>query len=419
MLVSKKIAYFSLLLLCYVPSSFGKEKSFNKKIASVSVIGLERTDRGFLSRFIQTKKGKILKKNIIEQDIQRLKNLEVFHRVTYQVKELDDHTIQVIIQVEEKFTILPVLRGGFINNIFWIQPGFIDYHFLGNKSLLGIFYRYYQRHSVEGFYKNRFLFNNNWGLSVETAYLATIEPVDIFELNSTSLYNTDIIKINTTLNYNLSFDQTLQFTVGYLRESYLKISPNTSGPDRLQEDKLLLKVDHYLDKINYDGALHEGFSNLFIVEGIYNIPTQFDFFKIYNEYRHFFQFFDNDTLALRNRFGISSNFTSIYPPFVIDSFLNIRGAGNRTHRGYIENTINVEYRYLFALTSWLSVQVVGFSDNALLLSLKSRVLFFTYAGGGVRVILPKIYNGIVAFDYAINLQNKSEHGFLLKIGQYF
>ncbi len=400
-------------------SSVGKGKLLSKKIDSVSVIGLERTDAGFLSQFIKTQKGKVFKKDIFEKDVQRLKNLKIFHHVNYQIKELDDDTIQIIIEVEEKLTILPVLTGGFINDIFWIQPGLIDFHFLGNQSILSILYRYYQRHSLQGFYKNRFLFNEHWGFSLEIAYLATIEPIDIFGFNSISLYNVDIIKINPTIHYNLSLYQTLQFTMGYLRELYLKVSPNTFGPDLYQQDKLLLKVDYNFDKINYYKELHKGPSNFLILEAVYDIPKQFDFFKIYNEYRHFFQFFENGTLALRNRFGISSNFTSIYPPFVIDTFFNVRGAGNRTHRGYIENTINLEYRHLFPVISWLSVQMVCFSDNALLLSRRNQILFFTYAGGGVRIILPKIYRGIVAFDYAVNLQNKRKHGFLLKIGQYF
>ncbi len=396
-----------------------KQLFFGKKINSVTFIGLKRTKKKFLSKFIQTKKESLFIKNKIESDIQRLKNLKIFQSVSYSVKNVDKKTINLIIHFKEKFTVLPILRGGFIDGIFWVQPGFVDYHFLGNTSILSAFYRYYQRHSAGAYYQNRFLFNDHWGLSGETSYLGTIEPTDTFEFGSVSLYNVDIIKINTSINYNLSLKQFFQFTIGYLNEVYQKLDPSHIGPSRVEQNKVLFKIEHFLHNINYNGNLYKGFSNSIILEGIYTLSNQLDFFKLYNEYKYFFKFFKYDTFASRLKFGISSNMTSPYPAFVIDSFLNVRGSGNRVKRGYLENIVNLEYRYLFVITPWLSMQLVGFSDNALLVGLENKVYFFTYIGGGARIILTKIYNGILAFDYALNLQNISQHGFFIKIGQYF
>ena len=389
-----------------------------RKIHSVSLVGLERTNPRFLSRFIKTQKGDTFDQTKIEADIQRLKNLRVFYNVDHEIQEAAGQ-IKLTIKFKEKFTLLPTLKGGFIDGIFWIQPAIVDYHFLGNKSIIGGSYRYYQRHSADAFYKNHLLFSEKWGLSGDAAYSATIEPTDTFEFGSVSLYNVDVAKINLAVNYNFSLRQLLQFTTGYLNELYVKIDPTHVGPDRVRQNKLLLKLEHFFDYIDYEGNLQKGISNSVSIEGVYTPPYPFNFFKLYNEYKHFFRFLKYDTLAFRVRFGIATNITSPYPPFVIDSFLNIRGSGNRVSRGYLENTINLEYRYLFLLNQWLSIQLITFSDYALLLSLGNQINLFHFAGGGIRIILNKVYNAILAFDYAVNLQDSNDHGFLLKIGQYF
>ena len=396
----------------------GAPQTKTKKIHSVSLVGLERTNRRFLSRFIKTQKGDTFDRTKIEADIQRLENLKVFYSVDYEMQEAADQ-MKLTIKFKEKFTLLPTLRGGFIDGIFWIQPAIVDYHFLGNKSVIGGSYRYYQRHSGDAFYKNPMLFSEKWGLSGDAAYSATIEPTDAFEFGSVSFYNVDVAKINLAVNYNFSLRRMLQFTTGYLNELYVKINPTDPGPGRVRQDKLLLKLEHFFDYIDYEGNLQKGISNSVSIEGVYTPPYPFDFFKLYNEYKHFFRFLKYDTLAFRVRFGIATNITSPYPPFVIDSFLNIRGSGNRVSRGYLENAINLEYRYLFPLNQTLSVQLITFSDNALLLSAGDQTNLFTFAGGGMRIIFNKIYNAILAFDYAVSLQDPSDHGFLLKIGQYF
>ena len=200
---------------------------------------------------------------------------------------------------------------------------------------------------------------------------------------------------------------------------YVKDDLEKHGPSRVKQQKILVKAEHRLNYIDYDGYLLRGFSNAFFVEGVYDLPNRFDFFKAYLQFQQFFRFFRFDNFAYRIQIGVSSNKNSPYPTFVIDSYVNIRGVGDRVKRGYSENTLNVEYRYLFELGRWFSLQLVIFTDNSLLFSLGDQKNFYSFAGGGSRLLVNPLFNGIFAFDYSVNLQDPSDHGFVFKLGQYF
>ncbi len=67
-------------------------------------------------------------------------------------------------------------------------------------------------------------------------------------------------------------------------------------------------------------------------------------------------------LAFRNRLGISSNANVFLAPFVLDSYFNIRGVGNRIDRGTASVVINLEYRQTLWENDTFGLQTVAFSD---------------------------------------------------------
>ncbi len=326
--------------------------------------------------------------------------------------------IEIEISLKEIYTIIPLAKFGFIGSVFWIEAGITDYNFWGNKTALGGYYRYYERHSIEVFYNNPFLFDKHWGLIVDAGWLGTIEPTDTFG-DTIVRYSADRRKGNLLASYSFTLKQSIQFGIGYLDDLFIKLDDIDLGPNRENQRKVLFKANYLIDHIDYDQHLLEGLANTIFLEAVYDLPDQFNIFKVYNQFKQYFRFLPKDTLAYRVQLGIFSDIKSPYPPFVVDSFLNIRGAGNRITRGYFEATINLEYRYIAFEISWLAFQLVTFSDNILLLSELNQSSSFHFMGGGVRLIFKRFYNAIILFDYGVNILDYQHRGFLFKLGQYF
>ena len=124
--------------------------------------------------------------------------------------------------------------------------------------------------------------------------------------------------------------------------------------------------------------------------------------------------------------GLSSNHESPFAPFVLDSYLNIRGIGNRVDRGTGALILNMEYRHSLLEKERIAIQGVVFSDTGSwrnpggnLDDFSNPDNFVLFAGGGLRFIHKKIYNAILRVDYGFNLQERQVNGFVLGVGQYF
>ena len=131
-------------------------------------------------------------------------------------------------------------------------------------------------------------------------------------------------------------------------------------------------------------------------------------------------------LAIRTRFGISTNNNSPFAPFVVDSRVNLRGSGNRIERGTAQAILNIEYRHTFLNLSNWAIQGVIFTDlgnwrtpGGQLDELVSKDELRQFVGGGFRVLYKRIYDAVWRVDYGVDVFNKNQRGFVLGIGQYF
>ena len=95
---------------------------------------------------------------------------------------------------------------------------------------------------------------------------------------------------------------------------------------------------------------------------VYNINGRSWFNSLILQARKFHKFGKKGNLAIRGRFGISTNNDTPFAPFVIDSRVNLRGSGNRIERGTAQLILNAEYRHSLYNKNQIAIQVVGFSD---------------------------------------------------------
>lgn len=222
----------------------------------------------------------------------------------------------------------------------------------------------------------------------------------------------------------------MQFGGGYLYERYEKNTgksgPNPPGPDLETFHKYLLKLQLHQDRLNYFYQYLTGYSNILTLEIVAAKNEGFDFWKILNEAKWFASLSEINNLAIRLRSGISSNKDSPFVPFVLDSYINVRGSGNRTSRGTSELTLNLEDRVTLAEPRWGVVQGVGFidwsswrpagGDFSEMLEADNNV---TFLGLGIRVHYTRFYNLVFRLDYGMNVVKLQEHGLVVGLGQYF
>jgi hypothetical protein len=262
---------------------------------------------------------------------------------------------------------------------------------------------------------------------------STIEPLffdeSVGESSNTIRvdYEYDNYTIGSTGVYHMNFNDRIEFGGAYFTEHYQKIGGETTdAPTAVDTRKLLGKVIYYWDRINYHFYYLDGGHIQWNNETVYSLDGDPTFFISFIDFRNYLRINQRGNFAARLRLGLSSNQDSPFAPFVLDSYVNIRGVGNRVDRGTGAIILNVEHRQTIYDQKDLAAQFVVFSDmgswrnpGGNFNDFSDPENFVLFAGGGIRLIHKKIYNAILRIDYGADLQDVSRSGFVLGIGQYF
>ena len=126
--------------------------------------------------------------------------------------------------------------------------------------------------------------------------------------------------------------------------------------------------------------------------------------------------------AARLSLGVSSNYDTPFAPFVIDSYRNIRGVGDRIQRGTALFTVNCEIRAIgFNLPKW-QLQAISFIDIGWIRESGEQFSggqSHTLGGLGVRILYKPIYNAMLRVDYGRSLTDFETDHFVIGLGHYF
>lgn len=401
-----------------------------KNIASVELSGLKKTKSAFINRYITIRSGDVVDSIKIEENRQRLVNLEMFSDVQYQLAQ-EANGYKLTFHFTEVFTFLPILSfGGLKNGSSWLQAGFTEANLGGRGQKLTAYYQYYDRHSVVVGTQFPRINGSSWDLNLNFVKWSTEEPL-FFDQGAT-IYNYDNFTYGATTTYHFNFFQKLEFGGAYFTENYNKannqVTTDAAGPESAFRHKILAKSIHYFDKINYlSGYLLDGFNHTTVGEFVHSFEDSDDaFFILFHDYKIFKLIKSKHNFAMRARVGLSTNEESPFAPFVLDSYLNIRGVGNRVDRGTGVIVINTEFRMLLLDYKSFAIQGVAFADTGSWRTPGGDLSDFTkernmelFGGLGVRLIYKKALNSILRFDYGVDMQDTYINGFVFGVGQYF
>ena len=421
--ILKKIITSILILF------FGLCSSQEKQVVSMEIRGLKKTKKSFLNKIIEVKQNEVLDSTKLNQDIVRLKRLPGISHADYQVFLTDiGEGYNVFYNIEENFTLIPSVNiWTATNDQFSYKLGVYDFNFLGRGMAFGGFYQNngYDTYSVN--FRAPYLFSEKLGIALNHQNWKSEEPLYFQDQTANYLYNNNSFEILGL--YQLNTVNKFHVGVNVFNEKYQYLNGNVSAvvPRSLDLDKLLLKLVHDFDKLNYSYQYVSGFRNLLTLQSVTsNNDMQDDFFIGWNDLLYFKRISEKGNWANRLRLGLATNSESPFAPFALDNNLNIRGVGNLIDRGTAVMLLNTEYRHTLYEKGWFALQGNVFVDSGTWRTPGGDFGDFVdsenikvYPGLGLRLIHKKIYNAIFRIDYGVGLGDNSSKGIVFGIGQYF
>ncbi|MBX2817731.1 MAG: BamA/TamA family outer membrane protein [Saprospiraceae bacterium] len=402
-----------------------------QSIVSIEFENNQKNTEAHLLRALPFVIGDQVDHRALQKNAQALQNLSSIGGVVATVDTIDAG-LRISYLVDEDPTLFPIVGLGGIEDNFWWQLGFTDFNFQGRGDVLTLFYQNIdRRHNGSLEYRKSYFGKSNWGASFNIRRYASVEPFNFQDFGRQVFYEYTNTSVSLSGIYNIDPRQLFEFGTTYFQEDYRKdarhVMEDTPGPLTREEPKLLIKALHQIDRIDYSYLLLDGFANQLILQSVVNLQYNSLFHMVLNNLTFFKKMPGKGNLASRMRLGFSTNEVSPFAPFVLDSYVNIRGVGNRIDRGTAAVVLNLEYRQRLFETGLLGVQLVAFSDAGTwrnpggpLSDLTDSANFQHFIGAGLRLILKKAHNASLRLDYGFSARSTNDdHGFVFGIGQYF
>lgn len=420
---------FIALSMVFSLNVFSQQVEETFLLGKVTFSGLEKTDDEVVYRILLTKSGDKVSAEQLNIDAQQLQNFAGIAEASYQTDTIGQ-IVNVVYAVSEVRTLLPIFNFGGISGNVWYQFGFNDINWLGKGTQLTAYYQNSdRRHSGKIHYRVPQISGSKWGYSATISRWASQEPL-FFENGVTVQYNYDFNNLGLTGIYRFDNHRTFEFGGSYFVENYEKLSNASQeilpGPEQLSQPKLLSRFNYSENYINHHTFFLKGLSWQALVQNVFNLDDNSGFNSLILQSRFYLIPNPKVNIALRTRFGISTNNDSPFAPFVVDSHVNLRGVGNRIDRGTAQFILNAEIRRTLTDRKKWATQAVLFTDlgtwrdpGGTLSDLVNSDQFRHFVGGGFRIIYKKIYGAVLRVDFGVDIYNSQENGLVIGFGQYF
>ena len=394
-------------------------------VSSITFSGLTKTKESYLIKLIETKEGHVFDSIQLSNDIELLKNMNLFFDV-YSETSISNKQVELVIYVKEAFYIYPILSLSGFKDQLKLQAGVNFINFLGRAQNFGIIYQFYGRHSFMLFHSQKRHSNRFTGHDFSISRNATVEP--LYENDTVSFFNFD--NNSLSLGGHAWLNDKIKFGMGgqYMIEKYEQLDQGFFIPEttvHFQKYQLRSNLEYTTTQNTYEYI--EGTKALLYVESIFTKDyPEASFTKFIAQINQYAKLGERGNFAGKLSLGIATNNMSPFSPFVLDGILNVRGIGNRIERGTAEFIGNVEYRNSFISKDVFSIQGAVFADYGTtrmpgtnFSSLFKREQHYLFTGIGFRFHLKKWFKTCLRLDYSVNPLNTNQQGFTFGFGQFF
>lgn len=399
--------------------------SFSQTIQNVQFHGLKKTNETLLFKHLKQVAGTTYDSVQVQCDRQNLYNLGYFVRVTDSLETINQ-TVILHYTCEEVISLLPILLAGSVGDNSFIKVGIQNLNLWGRGGVLKIAYQYQNGHSYFFNTTIPYVLKSNFGIGIDAKQFTSIEPV--FIANKREAYDFENESIQVMGFYEFKLFHRLYFKGLYQHEVYSKMESNESPlfPEKMENNGFGWRLLHEYANTNFFGSIVEGFKFTNYIQTLYLENTTTPFYQFVSESAYYKRISTSGDLALRFKFGLTSNHLGYFSPFTLDSYLNIRGVGNIVDRGTGQIVLNMEYRHIVKHTNFGCWQLVGFIDSGTWRHPYGDYTDFlnhqnlkVFQGFGGRVFIKKLSDLVIRVDFGYDIGNIRNNGFVFGFGQYF
>ncbi|MFP4596663.1 MAG: BamA/TamA family outer membrane protein [Persicimonas sp.] len=401
-------------------------------VEAITIGGLQRTKPHVVHRELQVSRGELASRARIAESIQRVRNTGLFREVTFELAEVtseDDRAVTLHIEVDERWTALPMFQLSSGGGTYRLVTGAYDTNFLGRY--LGIGGRYERLGETNSFYV--------WAYDPRAFDERLRLGVDLGSRNRTfALYGDDGLKSGGFLVEQFTVGASVEKewrwwlrTAASVRFEHDDFSLSGISPDiaDLQRERGLPEPAHFLsaslgasfgriDQHNYN---FEGTTvGVSLRHANAAIGSTHDEVKFGLSLKHFTRLPLNSNLGVRVAAKTSSA-EAVHRRYYVGGLDSIRGFPHQRFAGEHYWQASAEYRIPSFDMRWFVLQHIAFVDAA---GVSEDIGGFATvsgasAGVGVRVMVPKIQGLIARFDYAWPLDGHAPNALSVGGGQFF
>ncbi len=397
-------------------------------VSNIEISGYHKMNKAFLLNRLRTKVNESTSKEQLTQDLRRLNRLNGIQYSVVDVDTLQDGTLNLEFDIIDQKSIKPYFGLGRSKGNFWYQIGAAEYNLLNkNQTLLGFFASQDGRPNGKLYYENSYFNGRDWGFSISAFHNASIEP--LYFKTGSAQYKYDFSGVGLTGFNHFGFLDKLVYNLTLFTEKYVR-QPGAEevleGPAFLSLKKVLISVGYIHDKVEYDFFYRKGYQHQLFAQSVTTVDEDLRFLSLGYTGKYYWRLGYETNIAAQLRMDISTNNDTPFAPYVLDSQTNLRGVGNRTDRATAQFILNLELRQTVFDYCGVAVQLVAFSDTGSLRPPGDELDFFfqkqnfrSFAGGGVRIILTRVFDSVLRVDYGVDLFDKNTRGLVLGFGQFF
>ena len=441
MAVCRRLLYTIAISFIFISSvhateeiqEISRNQALGKIVASISILGLQRTQSNVVKRELLIKKGKPLQLSELEESLQRLKNLRVFHNIEDNYYLDENNKVHFRLTVADRYTTIPIAKITEGGGTRYLVAGVYDVNTLGKYLETGIQYESWNGEDggVVWFRNPRFM---NQRMRFGADFWSVKRPRDLYEPDGTS--QGDFVTYQRKLNIFVDQEWFSDFTLGMGVElnqtqlldgamsGQLNMGVAQAISDQSEIETHWARVYASLGRLDYDNILLKGrLSELDFHYASPDLSSDYEAYRVSWDNRVFWPVGNDSNLAWRFKWA-KTNSTQLQDLFYVGGFENVRGYFDGQLRGQQYWQSNIEYRDILFQTSWYYLQGNIFADVAQLIDSRSAIesqtddVFYS-TGIGLRLGSPKIYRFVARLDIALNTSHPATSRISFAVQQFF
>ncbi|MES2615590.1 MAG: POTRA domain-containing protein [Bdellovibrionota bacterium] len=407
----------------------------NKIIQSIRVDGNTRTSIDIIANKIMLKEGASFSKDLFDETLQNLKNLQVFSKITIFIYENKEKKLDLKIEIVEKWTMIPYFVVGSGGGTAYYAFGLYDTNFLGRMYTFNFTYGCKNYNcSTASFFRNPSLLGQKINFVITPALYHNVyylydrrrDNIGAFANIQTLLISYADFEINKGLSIGGGVVyQKNDITAKGLKSSDLENnerrhfnSPNSTTSTAF-EGRLTL------GQIDYDGIVVNGVNYVSVIDSTLqaNINPENNYTASNNTvlFYHVLPFFRDSYFAFRGNGSVTSS-QAISQYYYLGGLDKIRGFYDGEFAGKYAWFTNSEFRIPSYIGNTIALQHVLFSDSGA--AANSFAGAFTShtavnVGTGIRILFLEINKIALRADFAYTLSPFQTYGVSLGLLQFF